>query len=239
LSHPATAIENALHTRFTVGLEESAGRAVYAHGLNLPGCIGVGATSDEALEAFERDLNDWLAFLEAHGMAVPPRGEELDIVVEEWIEEEGDVEGSRACFEADRVPLGPGEVARALDTLGALRGRLLPRIRRARDADLEGHRTAGFTAREVLEELARAQWWTLTRLGASPLAAVPDRVVARLDTAMALVVDRFSTLDADRSGMSIVLDGEEWTPRKVLRSILWLEWSLGGAALRTLDADTT
>ena len=56
-----------------------------------------------------------------------------------------------------------------------------------------------------------------------------------VNTAIALAVDRLSSLDEQRASQSLLLEGEEWTPRKVLRRLLWLEWSLGSLALRTME----
>ena len=34
------------------------------------------------------------------------------------------------------------------------------------------------------------------------------------------------------------LDGEVWTPRKVLRRLLWLEWALGESALQAMPEES-
>jgi hypothetical protein len=99
---------------------------------------------------------------------------------------------------------------------------------------LDAESEAGWTVRQILEELARAGWWTLSRLGASPMADVPDATLGRLDTSIALAVQAFTEMPADRRGMRLELDGEEWTPRKVLRRLLWQEWALGRAAASAL-----
>jgi len=126
--------------------------------------------------------------------------------------------------------------------LGDLRGPLLSAIRaiprREIEAALDAPAEGGWSVRRVLEELARAQWWTLTRLGATPLGEPPDATLARLDTAMALVVRELVELTPERRGVRLEMEGEEWTPRKVLRRLLWLEWTLGRAALRALGQAT-
>jgi predicted RNase H-like HicB family nuclease len=223
-------------TRFSVGLEEGTDGWTHVHSLGIPGCTATGATREEALNAFSTVLAGWLEFLAGEGEAVPPTGSELEIAVDEWVLTEAAVAAGQSdtCFEADREPIETAEVLRNLRRLGALRGRLLPYIRRARDADLEAIRAADWNVRLVLDELARAQWWTLTRLGASPLAEVPPAVVARLDTAMALIVHTLATLPAERLGAVVDIEGEEWTVRRVLRRLLWLEWALGGAALHAM-----
>jgi predicted RNase H-like HicB family nuclease len=226
-------------TRFPVGLEEAEDGWSHVHAFTLPGCAAVGETKEVALESFMKTLGEWLDFLAKAGEPVPSRDSELEILVEEWVLTDANLSAgdSTACFAADRAPLGELELTDALHRLGLLRGRLLPHIRRAMDRDLEAIGAAEWNVRLVLDELARAQWWTLTRLGASPLAEVPERLVARLDTAMALIIQTMTELPIERLDLSVELDGEEWTPRKVLRRLLWLEWSLGGAALGALEAN--
>lgn len=223
-------------TRIAVGLESGADGRVMAHGLNLPGCTAVAASPESAVAAFEQTLMEWLRFLAAAGEPVPPPDAELELAVDEWIETDARVAAGETAvlFDDDLRPLGQDEAEAGVRLLGALRGRMLARVRRRPDALLDAETPGGMTARRVMEELARAQWWTLSRLGATPMAEVPEKTLARLDTAMALVVDRLTTLPDDARDRLLELDGEEWTPRKVLRRLLWLEWSLGGAALAAL-----
>jgi predicted RNase H-like HicB family nuclease len=222
--------------RIRVGLEEGEDGAVMAHALNLPGCAAVGGSPEAAVAAFERALAEWLRFLAAAGEPVPPRDAEIEIAVDEWLRTDARIAAGEttALFAADLAPLTGEDAERGLHRLGDLRGRLLSRVRRRPEALLDAETAGGMTARQVLDELARAQWWTLSRLGATPMAEVPERTLARLDTAMALIVDRLTALDDDARGQPLELDGEEWTPRKVLRRLLWLEWTLGGAALSAL-----
>ena len=222
---------------FSVGLEEDSTGVIRAHALDLPGCAAEGPTPDQALDAFATSLAQWLHFLSQCGEAVPPPDRELEIAVDEWVWTEAAVaEGSSdVCFAADRLPLGEAEIAVALRRLGDLRGRLLTLLRPFRGTELERFGNGEWGLPRVLNELARAQWWTLTRLGASPLGEVPERTLNRLDTAMALVVQRFSELGPEARASSLELEGEEWTPRKVLRRLLWLEWSLGRVAQELLS----
>lgn len=224
---------------FPVGLEQAEDGAMLVHSLSVPGCVAGGEDQERALAAFPAALSDWLTVLGELGEPLPEPDAELEIAVDEWILTDADVAAgeSTACFDADRVPLEEAEVYASLRRLGDLRGRLLARVRRLRDAELDRETGHGWTLRRALDELARAQWWTLSRLGASQLGDVPDRTLGRLDTAMAMVVQRFTELPADARGTTVELDGEEWTPRKVLRRLLWLEWTLGNAVLSALDTD--
>jgi predicted RNase H-like HicB family nuclease len=224
-------------TRFPVGLEEGSDGFANVHAFTVPGCVGTGATRADALDAFQATLGRWLAFTSSIGGRVPPPDTELEVTVDEWIVIDPALSGgeSYACFEADREALNDADLQQGLRTLGALRGLLLRRIDRARNEDLEIALATGANARSILDELARAQWWVLTRLGASPLAMVPDHIVGRLDTAMALIVHTLTNLPLEARGGMLALDGEIWTARKVLRRLLWLEWTLGGVAIRRLD----
>jgi predicted RNase H-like HicB family nuclease len=214
-----------------VGLEEGADGMLMAHALNLPGCVAIGASAEEAMREFERSLALWLRFLAPD--------DEIQVSVDEWIATDARVGGavSTALFEADLAPLLQDEAELGVRRLGDIRGLLLARVRRRRNLNLDVPAPAtSATVRQVLEELARAQWLLLSRLGASPMAGAPDHTLARLDTAAALVVDRMTTLPDDARARRLELDGEEWTPRKVLRRLLGLEWTLGVIALAGLQA---
>ncbi|HUE95669.1 MAG TPA: hypothetical protein VMN39_03370 [Longimicrobiaceae bacterium] len=221
---------------WSVGLEEGEDGAVRAHALSLLGCEEIGADPEKALDLFSAALQRRLRDLRRLGRAVPGPEEELRITVDEWVRSDARVAAGQsvACFDRDRQPLLDAERLAGVQLLGDLRGRLLPHIRRAPNAELEAIGSPEANVRVILDELAQAHWWTLTRLGASPLAEIPDRVVARLDTSMALVVQHMTHPRPEMRHRVVVIDGEEWTPRKVLRRLLWLEWSLGGAALHYL-----
>jgi predicted RNase H-like HicB family nuclease len=222
---------------FPVGLEQGRDGSVLAHSLTLPGCVGGGPDPETALADFAEHLTFWLRFLGSMGEPPPSQSDELKIVVEEWVSTDADVAQGRstALFEADRHPLLSREIDVSLRRLGDLRGRLLRTMRAAGEPALDRNSSAGWSARRVADELARAQWWTLTRLGASPLAEVPVPTLRRLDTAMALVVQQLTRPPTPAESLPLDLDGELWTPRKVIRTLLWLEWSLGGTVIEILS----
>jgi predicted RNase H-like HicB family nuclease len=222
--------------RIAAGLEEGADGAFLAHALTLPGCTAAGRTAEAAAGALQDEIVEWLRFLAASGEPVPPPDAELEIAVDEWLRTEARAGAgeSTVCFAHDLQPLDDADTGRQLRWLGGLRGALLAHVRRLPADQADRPLPGGGTVRRALEELARAQWWTLSRLGASPLGELPDRTVGRLDTAMALTVDHFSHLPEERRGLLLEIDGEEWTPRKVLRRMLWTEWSLGRVVAHAL-----
>jgi len=223
----------------SVGIEEGPDGAALIHSLGVPGCVAYGESPEEALDRFTGRLGEWLDFREAAGLPVPSRDEELQIAVDEWIRSDADISGgeSEVCFESDLRPLSDREITESLQLLGDLRGLLLRSLRGVPRDRLDEIRTGSLTLARLADELARAQWWTLSRLGASPMADVPGQPIGRLDTAMALVVQQFTNLDEEARSRVIEMEGESWTPRKVLRRLLWLEWSLGSAARLALLAE--
>ena len=228
--------------RVSVGVEQGADGHCWAFALDGAGCAGAGPSMEEAVEAFQRQYFDWLRFLQRVGEPVPPASALLEIAVDEWSVSDANVAAGETTvlFNAEYRAITDDELLRGVRLLGDLRGRVLSRIRaiprREMDAALDAPVEGGLSVRDVLEELARAQWWTLSRLGATPMAGTPEATLGRLDAAMALVVQHLGHLDPARRDLWLELDGEEWTPRKVLRRLLWLEWTLGQAALRGLDA---
>lgn len=235
-------MDKGVSPRVSVGVEQGADGHCWAFALDGAACAGTGESMEDAVEVFQRRYLDWLRFLQTVGEPVPPREAVLEIAVDEWMVSEAQVSAGETSvlFKAEYRPLDDDELRRGMRLLGDLRGLVLARIRaiprREVDAALDAPVEGGMTVRDVLEELARAQWWTLSRLGASPMAGTPEATLGRLDAAMALVVQHLGHLDPGRRDLWLELDGEEWTPRKVLRRLLWLEWTLGRAALRGLDA---
>jgi predicted RNase H-like HicB family nuclease len=232
-------IPGTLGTTFPVALEEGADGSTLVHSLTLPGCVAGGDTQEEALANFQAVLSQWLTTLGALGERLPPRDAELQITVDEWHLSEANVADgeSEVLLDADRAPLDETEMIALLHRLGDLRGHLLARVRRLPDEALDATWRGEWTARIALEELARSHWFTLSRLGSSSMAEVPDRTLARLDTAMALVVQRFTELAPEARSAVVEIEGENWTPRRVLRRLLWLEWTFGRLALAALAAN--
>lgn len=222
---------------FPVGLEEGKDGATLVHALTLPGCVAGGDTQEEALGAFPGVLSQWLTTLGALGTPLPSPDAELEITVDEWELTDAAVSegGSRVLFEVDEAEFSEAEALAQLHRLGDLRGILLARIRQHPEEALDRVWRGEWTARLALEELARAHWWTLSRLGASSMAEVPGKTLARLDTSMALVVQRFVEMDDETRSRIIEIEGELWTPRKVLRRLLWLEWTFGRLAMAALS----
>jgi len=56
---------------------------------------------------------------------------------------------------------------------------------------------------------------------------------------MALTVQQLTGFAREARHRVLELDGELWSPRKVIRRLLWLEWWLGRTALALLPAEVS
>jgi hypothetical protein len=88
-----------------------------------------------------------------------------------------------------------------------------------RDADYPGER---WSINGILGHIGGAEWWYMERLGlAFPREQLPEEPQARLEK----VHESFASVLPKLEGTKQVigLEGELWSPRKVLRRALWHE----------------
>jgi hypothetical protein len=126
-------------------------------------------------------------------------------------------------FPYDWKPLTTPEIKRALSMLAWSRDDLLNPVLRLsqekRDAEYPGER---WSINGILGHIGGAEWWYLDRLGlAFPREQMPEEPQARLEK----VHDYFSSTLPKLDGVKKVVgvEGEFWSPRKVLRRALWHE----------------
>jgi hypothetical protein len=75
---------------------------------------------------------------------------------------------------------------------------------------------------DILGHVGGAEWWYLDRLGrAFPRAEVPEAPQERLEKVRAFFVETLPKLEGVKQAVGV--DGEFWSPRKVLRRALWHE----------------
>ena len=176
--------------------------------LGLPGCFGSGASAEAAVAAAPGAMRVWRGRL---GLAVG-EGEAVEVV--ERFESFMSAPEYRvnAFFADDARALGGAEVERGLRMLEVTRAELRAAVR--------GEPT-GETAR-IVEHVARAEWWYLTRLGlATGEEVVPAEPLARVEAVRAMTRAALPGLVGD--GRMVELSGERWSGRKVLRRALWHE----------------
>jgi predicted RNase H-like HicB family nuclease len=215
-----------------IGIENGAEGRVIAWVLEHPGCTSYGEDSQAALQnlpAAVQAYNEWL-IKHKHGFWKVPDNQ--DFKVEEiWdvyqVDENYDVVSNgyevNAWFRYDWKPLTEVDVERGLMTLSWSRKDLLAVIngleQEALDEKQPGER---WSINGILNHAGGAEWWYLDRLGlAFPRDEVPAEPGERLEKVRLCLENVLP--DLVNSDLVVGVDGEFWSPRKVLRRALWHE----------------
>lgn len=218
---------------FEVGLETGSTAGSLAWVLNQPGCFASGANGDEALDRLPAEIAAYWRWLSGHEVRPPLKPEEIEIrVIETWVDylvndafervEQGGYEVS-AWFLHDWKPLTGAEIARGLELLAWSRADLLATVAGLSQEALEEKKPGErWNIKGILRHVGGAEWWYLDRLGlAFPQREVPREPLERLEVVRAHLVKTLPGLDG--SPQVVGVDGEFWSPRKLLRRALWHE----------------
>jgi hypothetical protein len=216
-----------------VGLENNIDWRSIAWALEHPGCFSDGQSGDQALLALPEAYNKYFAWVERHlgsqswltPAKIEPRLEETQdgYLIDDSFELAADGYEVNAWFRHDWKPLEEQEIRRGLMLLEWTRVDLLESIRNLDEQTmkikLEGER---WDIEGILGHVGLGEWWYLERLGlAFPEDDLPVNVFERLEQVRASLVDHLPGL----VGLNQVvgLEGEIWSPRKLLRRALWHE----------------
>ena len=220
---------------FHVGIENNnEGSRSIAWALEHPGCYAYGKDADTALAAFPaalRAYSNWISKHEPSWLRI----QNIDVGVDDvWnnysVNEkfERAISGenlytAEAWFQHDWKPLTGEEIERALKLLTWSRADLLKTIdglsAEKLDQTYPGER---WSINGILRHMGGAEWWYMERLGrAFPQAELPKVTMERLEK----VCEAFTKLLPQLEGVKQVVgvEGEFWSPRKVLRRALWHE----------------
>jgi predicted RNase H-like HicB family nuclease len=207
---------------FHLNLEEMEGRWI-AHFAGWPGGFASAETREAAVAAVAEAGPQFLAWLRRHGEQPPAVTFEffVDEVQRAWVSQD-DYEVN-AFFAADRAPLTADEVDVFAVRLAASRADLLDAYLGLSDEAL-AHVLPGerWPINGILNHVATAENWYLSRLGLDNEAAwdMSDvlgklmLVRAQFNEALKLMAGRDATA---------TLQGETWSPRKIVRRALWHE----------------
>jgi hypothetical protein len=221
---------------FQVGIENNnEGRSV-AWALEHPGCFAYGMKAQAAITNLEGALNKyagWILHHEPHTW-LSFSDSEIEIVVNgSWdvyyvnddldVANETDGYSVESFFPYDWKPLTTLEIKHALDMLVWSRDDLLKTLQGLSTEKLNQTYTGErWSINGVLGHLGGAEWWYMERLGlAFPRANVPEEPHSRLEK----VRSHFNKVLFKMDGVKQVVgvDGEFWSPRKMLRRALWHE----------------
>ena len=217
-----------------VGLENGMDGHSIAWALDFPGCYADGVDGSSALIALPQALVAYETWVRQHASSSwLPDLSEFDVrLVETWqcyyvaddLSEASDGYEVNAWFRDDWRVLSDEEIARGLQLLRWSRADLMAALQGASQAAMEekqpGERWA---VRGVLNHLAGAEWWYMTRLDLGSLTReqLPRDPFERLP----LVRTELERVLPTLAGLDRVLgkEGEFWSPRKLLRRTLWHE----------------
>ncbi len=218
---------------FRVGIENNnEGRSV-AWALEHPGCFAYGKDANAASANLEVAIQAYATWILKHEPRTWLNFEEVEIHVEEtWdvylindefdkVEKDGYSVDS--FFHYDWKPLTAVEIQRALKMLAWSRADLLKTVEGLSDEKLnQTYLGERWSINGILGHIGGAGWWYLDRLGlAFPRQEVPEEPFTRLEKVRALLKATLPTLEGSKQVVGV--DGEFWSPRKLLRRALWHE----------------
>jgi len=220
---------------FHVGIENNnEGSRSIAWALEHPGCYAYGKDADSALGAFPaalRTYSNWISqhepsWLRAQNVEVNVDGVWNNFSINEKFErvETGEnLYAVESWFQYDWKPLTSEEIEHALKLLSWSRADLLKTIEGLSTEKLdEVYPGERWSIYGILRHLGGAEWWYMQRLGrAFSQARLPKTPMERLEKVRKAFVESLPKWEGLKQVTGV--DGEFWSPRKVLRRALWHE----------------
>lgn len=219
--------------RIRVGLENGfEGRRSIAWALDYPGAFAYGKDGSEALISLPQALIRHAQWANRHAGSEWIALGDFDIRLEEtwevynvprgWDEARGEVE-INAWFRDDWRPLDRVEAMRGLELLRWSRADLLRIVGGLDEAKLDEQKPGErWSIRGILAHVATAEWWYLDRFGLirprSELSKDPYQRLAEVRAVLEGVLPELVGMEK-----VLGLEGELWSPRKLLRRALWHE----------------
>jgi hypothetical protein len=221
---------------FQVGIDNNnEGRSI-AWALEHPGCYAYGMKASSAINNLETALekyagwilhhesNTWLTFAQ-DDIEIVINGTWDCYFIDDELGKTDETEGYcvDSFFPHDWKPLTKIEIRHALDMLTWSRKDLLKAVHGLSEEKLnQTYAGERWSIQGILGHVGGAEWWYLDRLGlAFPRADVPEEPVARLEKVRKQFNSALYKLDGVKQVLGV--DGEFWSPRKMLRRALWHE----------------
>jgi uncharacterized damage-inducible protein DinB len=226
-----------------IGLEnENQGRSV-AWALDFPGVVAYGADGSEALLALPRALLNHQEWANRHAKAEWMSLDDFDMRLEETFQVyQMDAQYKRASqgtdvnawFQDDWRPLDRVDAVRGVEQLGWSREDLLSIVQELPAEKLDAvYADETWSIRKILAHVGTTEWWLLDRLSLGGARAdLPKDPLER----MRATREMMNKALLDLAGREWVLgrNGELWSPRKLLRRVLWHELDHIGQIIKLL-----
>lgn len=222
---------------FQVGIENgNEGRSI-AWALEHPGCFAYGLNGSAATLNLESALLKYSTWIMHHELKpwLNVAENEMDFAIngtwEVYYIDDNDDKVSEidngyaidSFFPYDWKSLTSDEISHGLEMLQWSRDDLLNAVQGLSQEKLNAtHQGERWNINGILGHVGGAEWWYLSRLGlAFPREQVPEEPLPRLN----LVRQHFRSALRKLEGVKQVIgvDGEFWSPRKLLRRALWHE----------------
>jgi predicted RNase H-like HicB family nuclease/uncharacterized damage-inducible protein DinB len=178
-----------------------------AHVPSLPGASARGETIDEAKEQISEAIQEYLRLLRAVGEPVPRVSEGIELKFEEV---------DSPTFLTDYDTLRPNEMETLFRWMAISRQELMDLVKDLPEEALDWKQADdAMPIREILCHLAESDLWYTDRLKQWPQAPI-----FRLAAARGIALERLRDLTEDQRATITSYDGQEWTPRKIMRRML-------------------
>lgn len=219
-----------------IGLENGSEGRSQAWALEHPGCFAYGKDSREALMNVPRAVLAYQTWLDRHtpDSWLKELGDfdirlveafEAYTIDEQYNTTDGEGYEVNAWFRHDWKPLTKVDIQRATQLLAFSRADLLELAGSLPAATLDQeHPGERWSIRGILAHLATAEEWYLHRLGLGVVEGsryLPEDVFERLTVVRQRLESVLPSL-ADREQV-VGVDGEFWSPRKLIRRAVWHE----------------
>jgi hypothetical protein len=225
-------IEQENNMLFRIGMENNVEGRSLAWVLGHPGCFAYGKDSDAALEAAPAAIQDYITWIGSHIDDNWLAPDEIEVHLEEsWdvygINEEYELDQDgyevNAWFLHDWKPLTRVDFMRGLQLLSMSRMELMQTVKDLSPTGLDEKRPGErWSIAGILGHVGGAEWWYMDRLGlAFPREQVPEDPFERLKAVRTHLLKALPSLVDSQQVVGI--NGEFWSPRKLLRRAVWHE----------------
>ena len=201
--------------------------------LEHPGCFAYGKDESEALKNLPEAIRDYSAWIGQHESSwidesiIELKVEDIfnDYTINESFDrdKESDFYGVESWFQYDWKPLTAMDIERVLKLLAWSRADLLNTIKGLSPEKLdEKYPNERWNINGILKHVGGAEWWYMERLRrAFPQSDLPKEPMARLEKVRTHLNQILPTLESVKQVVGV--DGEFWSPRKMLRRAVWHE----------------
>src|SRR5581483_4271336 len=219
---------------FRVGIENNnEGIRSIAWALEHPGCFAYGKDEKEALANLPEAICAYSAWINQRESSWVNENK-IELKIEDtWTaynidesfdrNEQSDFYTVDSWFQHDWKPLTAADIERGLKLLAWSRADLLDTIKSLGPEKLEmKYEGERWPINGILNHVGGAEWWYMERLGlAFPRSEVPKELLARLEKVRAHLNQTLPKLEGIKQVVG--LEGELWSPRKMLRRAVWHE----------------